>query len=412
MTQAHTVLHVDMDAFYASVEERERPELKGQPVVVGGTPEGRGVVAAANYAAREFGVRSAMPAGRARMLCPQAVFIRPRMDLYAEVSGRIREIFRRYTPLVEPLSLDEAFLDVSASRSLFGAGHEIAARIKQDILEELSLVASVGVAPNKFLAKLAGALEKPDGLVVVDPDHVQEFLDPLPVERLWGVGTVAAERLWSMGVYTIADLRRQTEATMTDRFGKWGTHLWELAHGRDSRTVTPDSEARSISHETTFEVDIADRSVLRSWLLVLTEQVGRRLRRCDLRAHTVEIKVRYADFRTVNRSHTLTAPTSVTPELWASAVRLLERQLRLRGDPVRLLGMGTSNLTDESARQPDLFAETAETKHREVDGVLDQISERFGQRALRRGGGARRQSGPADPADKSDPSRRSGNSGG
>ena len=412
MTQAHTVLHVDMDAFYASVEERERPELKGQPVVVGGTPEGRGVVAAANYAAREYGVHSAMPAGRARMLCPQAVFIRPRMDLYAEVSGQIREIFRRYTPLVEPLSLDEAFLDVTASRSLFGSGPEIAARIKQDILEELSLVASVGVAPNKFLAKLAGALEKPDGLVVVDPDHVQDFLDPLPVERLWGVGTVAAERLWSMGVYTIADLRRQTEATMTDRFGKWGTHLWELAHGRDSRTVTPDSEARSISHETTFEVDIADRSVLRSWLLALTEQVGRRLRRSDLRAHTVEIKVRYADFRTVNRSNTLAAPTSVTPELWASAARLLERQLRLRGDPVRLLGMGTSNLTDESARQPDLFAETAETKHREVDGVLDQISERFGQHALRRGGGARRQSGPSDPADKPDPPRRSGDSGG
>ena len=389
MDLSRTVLHVDMDAFYASVEERERPQLAGQPVVVGGSPDGRGVVAAANYAAREYGVHSAMPAARARRLCPHAVFIRSRMDLYARVSGEIREIFHRYTPLVEPLSLDEAFLDVSGSRALFGCGVAIAEQIKAGIRSELDLVASVGVAPNKFLAKLAGALDKPDGLVHVHPAEVQAFLDPLPVERLWGVGTVAAEGLSALGVHTIGELRALSETKLVDRFGKWGEHLWRLAHGWDDREVTPDHEARSISHETTFEADIGDRGVLRSWLRELTEQVARRLRRSHLRARTVEIKVRYGDFRTVSRSRTLPAASCMTLELWEQAATLLERQLRLRGDAVRLLGMGASGLTVEREAQVDLFEQHTAAHQREIDTMLDEVTDRFGRTALRRGGGPR-----------------------
>ena len=388
--RARTILHVDMDAFYASVEERERPELAGRPVVVGGNPEGRGVVAAANYAAREYGVRSAMPAARARLLCPHAVFIRSRMTLYAEVSAEIRSIFERYTPLVEPLSLDEAFLDVGASEELFGTGVDIARRIKEDVRSELGLVASVGVAPNKFLAKLASDLDKPDGLVVVRPEGVQEFLDPLPVEKLWGVGAAAEKRLHALGVHTIADLRGRPEQALGEQFGKWGHRLFELAHGRDDRPVTPEQEARSISHETTFEIDLTEGAALRDCLRGLTEQVAWRVRRQGLRAGTVEIKVRYADFRTVNRAAGLAAASSGTRDLWACASRLLTRQLARRADPVRLLGMGVSRLTRERVEQPDLFDAPAAARQQRIDSMVDAVNERFGGAGLHRGAGRRR----------------------
>ena len=389
-TGTRTILHVDMDAFYASVEERECPELAGRPVVVGGNPEGRGVVAAANYAAREYGVRSAMPAARARLLCPHAVFIRSRMMLYAEVSTEIRAIFERYTPLIEPLSLDEAFLDVGAGKELFGTGVDIARRIKREIRSELGLVASVGVAPNKFLAKLASDLEKPDGLVVVVPECVQEFLDPLPVEKLWGVGAAAGERLRALGVHTIADLRTRPETALGEHFGKWGHRLFELAHGRDERPVTPEQEARSISHETTFEIDVTEVAALRDCLRGLTEQVAWRVRRQGLRAGTVEIKVRYADFRTVNRSTGLAAASASTRDLWVSASRLLQRQLVRRADPVRLLGMGVSRLTRERFEQPDLFDAPAAARQHRIDSMVDAVNERFGGAGLRRGAGRRR----------------------
>ena len=390
MAGARTILHVDMDAFYASVEERERPELAGLPVVVGGNPESRGVVAAANYAAREYGVRSAMPAARARLLCPHAVFIRSRMTLYAEVSAEIRVIFERYTPLVEPLSLDEAFLDVGASEGLFGTGVDIARRIKGDIRSELGLVASVGVAPNKFLAKLASDLDKPDGLVVVKLEGVQEFLDPLPVEKLWGVGAAAEKRLHALGVHTIADLRRRPETVLGEHFGKWGHRLFELAHGRDDRPVTPEQEARSISHETTFETDLTQGAALRDCLRGLTEQVAWRVRRQELRARTVEIKVRYADFRTVNRAAGLAAASNRTRDLWACASRLLTQQLARRADPVRLLGMGVSRLTRERVEQPDLFDAPAAARQQRIDSMVDAVNERFGGAGLSRGAGRRR----------------------
>ena len=380
-----TVLHVDMDAFYASVEERERPELAGRAVVVGGSPEGRGVVAAASYAARGYGVRSAMPTARARQLCPHAVFLRSRMALYAEVSAEIRALLHRYTPLVEPLSLDEAFLDVSASRELFGEGAAIAAHIKRAVRSELGLVASVGVAPNKFLAKLASDFDKPDGLVVVPAEGVQAFLDPLPVERLWGVGAAARDTLHALGVHTIADLRARPEAVLRDRLGKWGRRLFALAHGRDERPVVPEQEARSLSHETTFEVDIAQAALLRAWLRDLCEQVARRLRRQGLRAHAVEVKVRYADFRTVTRSAGLHVATANTRALWRRAAGLLDALLARRADPVRLLGMGASRLTRERREQGDLFEAPRSAREQRVDTMVDAVHERFGRAGLRRG---------------------------
>ncbi len=384
------ILHVDMDAFYASVEELDDPGLVGQPVVVGGTPDGRGVVAAANYAARRYGIHSAMPAARARRLCPHAVFIRSRMDRYVEVSRELRDIFARYTPLLEPLSLDEAFLDVTSSLRLFGDGQAIARRIKEEIRDELGLVASVGVAPNKFLAKLASDLDKPDGLVVVPTDAIEAFLEPLPVSRLWGVGKVSNRDLAEMGVYTIGDLRRLPEELLVSRFAKSAAHWARLARGIDDRRVVPDRDAKSISHETTFATDIGDAEVLKSWLLELTEQAATRLRRQGLRGKTVFIKVRYADFHTVTRSESLDAPSNVTRELYVTAARLLQTQLARSPRPVRLLGMGASGITSEELEQGQLFETEDREQQRRIDTVVDSIKSRFGNRALRRGGGARR----------------------
>jgi DNA polymerase-4 len=381
-----SILHLDMDAFYAAVEERDNPALKGKPVIVGGSPQGRGVVSTANYEARRFGVHSAMPAAQARRQCPDGIFLRPRMSVYVGISARLREIFARYTPLIEPLSLDEAFLDVTASRRLFGTPVSIAKGLKNTIRDELDLVASVGVAPNKFLAKLASDLSKPDGLLVVDPDGVREFLDPLPVSRLWGVGAAAERKLQAMGIYTVAELRQSAVQGLEQRLGTWGRHIWELAHGRDERRVIPDRDAKSISHETTFSNDITDPHVLRTWLLDLTEQVARRLRRHDLRARTVELKLRYNDFTTVSRSRSLTEPSDRTRIIWRLVSELFEQQWQRRSDPVRLLGCGVSGFDSEPSRQGDLFDAVVDERDARLDGVMDAISERFGNGIVGRGG--------------------------
>ena len=380
------ILHVDMDAFYASVEERQRPELAGRPVIVGGDPDRRGVVSAANYLARQFGVHSAMPSATARRNCPQAVFLRPRLDYYAEVSRGIREIFLRYTPLVEPLSLDEAFLDTTGSVQLFGPPAEIGRKIKQQIRDELRLVASVGVAPNKFLAKIASDLDKPDGFVVVQPDRVRQFLDPLPVGRLWGVGRAGNRSLEQMGIRTIGQLRQLPVDVLRSRFGSSGEHLWRLAQGIDDRAVVPDHQAKSISHETTFEVDIADAEVLRSWLLELTEQVARRLRRHGLRGRTVQLKVRFADFRTITRSRTLPEPSNVTIELWETVAEMLQSRLPAGHPPVRLLGVGVSGLDASPLTQQQLFDNDQHERHTQIDVVTDAIQDRYGRTSIGRAG--------------------------
>lgn len=379
------ILHVDMDAFYASVEEREKPELAGKPLIVGGTPQGRGVVAAANYEVRKFGVHSAMPTAKALRLCPQAIVLPPRLGYYAEVSEQIRAIFDHYTPLVEPLSLDEAFLDVTGSEPLFGSSIEIGREIKQTIRDQLRLAASVGVAPNKFLAKIASDLKKPDGFVVVERNRVQDFLDPLPVGRLWGVGRVASQVFDRLDIKTIGDVRRMPVEVLRQHFGQTGEHLSQLAHGIDERRVVPDREAKSISHETTFAVDIDDMEVLRAWVAELAEQVAWRLRRHRLRGRTVQIKVRYADFHTITRAETLSETTNVTEEILQTAARLLAERLPERRLLIRLLGVGVSKFENPEQVQGVLFQDESHERQSRLDEAADKLRQRFGTDAVRRG---------------------------
>jgi DNA polymerase-4 len=378
------ILHVDMDAFYASVEERERPELKDRPVIVGGSPQGRGVVCAANYNARRFGVHSAQPAARAVRLCPQAIFLKPRFDLYIEVSRQIRDIFHRYTPLVEPLSLDEAFLDVTGSERLFGDGEAIGRAIQQSIAEELQLPCSVGVAPSKFIAKIASDLRKPRGLVVVRQDEVLAFLEPLPVTKIWGVGKVAEKRLFAQGISTIGDARRRSLESLLATFGKHGRKLWNLANGIDPRAVVPDHAAKQISHETTFGHDIVDLEVLRAWVSDLTANVGRRLRRHRRTATTVVLKLRYDDFTTITRSHTLPEPADATSTIFHAADELLRTRLPKRRLSVRLIRIGVTGLSN-GGQQKLLFPPDDGRPRPGIDAVADAIAQKFGRDALRSG---------------------------
>ncbi len=382
MPRPLTILHIDMDAFYASVEQRDRPELRGLPVIVGGVGN-RGVVSAASYEARRFGVRSAMPSATARRLCPEGVFLPVRMAHYAQVARQIREIFLSITPLVEPLSLDEAFLDVRGCESLHGPAREIGRRVKERIKADTGLTASVGVAPNKFLAKLASDHGKPDGFVVVPPEQVTEFLAPLPVGRLWGVGAKGEKRLHALGVRTVGQLAALPERVMVDHFGKSGRHLWELAHGRDERAVTPDREAKSISTETTFPEDVGDREALRAWLLDLVDELAGRLRKEGVRARTVDLKVRSSDFSTRTRALSLPDATDATDVLWRAALRLFERSVTEEVLPLRLLGVGASNLTREGMVQRLLFED--DDRSEALDRTIDAIRGRLGPGAIRRG---------------------------
>jgi DNA polymerase IV len=379
------ILHIDMDAFYASVEERDDPSLVGKPVIVGGSADGRGVVCAANYEARKFGVHSAMASARANRLCPHAVTIKPRMDHYASISREIREILEQFTPVIEPLSLDEAFLDASGSQALFGSAGEIGRRIKDRIRADLKLVASVGVAPTKFVAKIASDLRKPDGFVVVAPQEVQSFLDPLPVGRLWGVGKVTGQAFDRLAIRTIGQLRQIPIETLTNLFGSSGQHYWQLANGIDSRRVVADREAKSISHETTFHEDISNIEILRAWLVELVEQVARRLRRHELKGRTVDLKVRFADFKTISRSLTLKTPTNVTQELLEGGLELLLKRLPDRHLPIRLLGFGVSRFDGSRVTQQQLFGQDVRERNQDLDRVADQITAKFGRTAIRRG---------------------------
>ncbi|WP_339684216.1 DNA polymerase IV [Gimesia maris] len=380
-----TILHVDMDAFYASIEERDHPELQGQPIIVGGRAEHRGVVSAANYPARKFGVHSAMPMKTARQLCPQAHFFPVRMSDYAEVSQSLQKIFRKYTPLVEPLSLDEAFLDVSGSQLLFGNGREIAASIKLEVRHSLQLIASVGVAPNKFLAKIASDADKPDGLVVVEPDKIQEFIDPLPVSRVWGIGKMATQRFNRLGIQTISQVRVLEPKILTELFGEQGLHLWNLSQGLDERAVIPERQAKSISRETTFSSDVNDLEILRIILMDLVEDVSRRLRKNKLRGKTIQLKIRYDDFSTFTRSITVSQPTDLTREIEQSALLMLDQKLPERPLSIRLIGVGVTGFQSGSQHQKSLFDEEDQQKFSRLDQVKDQIASRFGSNSIIRG---------------------------
>lgn len=369
-----------MDAFFASVEQRDDPSLAGKPVIVGG-PSRRGVVCAASYEARPFGVRSAMPMGEALRRCPTAVVVPPRHGRYAEVSADVFAIFRRYTPLVEGLSFDEAFLDVTASRSLFGEGAVVARRIKDEIRSELRLTASAGVAPCKFAAKIASDLEKPDGLVVV-PDDVAAFLAPLAVERMWGVGPKAAARLRSQGIRTIGELAAAPPSLLEGLLGAWGADVAALARGLDDRPVVPSREAVSIGAEETFERDVTSREELAVHLLAETERVAQRLVRAGLRAGVVTVKLKHADFTLRTRQMKLREPACDTTTLFEAVQTLLARfEIPRRG--IRLTGVSASGLVPEGSTRT-LFPDPVAEKRRSLEALVSAASDKFGAAGLTR----------------------------
>lgn len=378
---ARTIVHVDMDAFFASVEQLDDASLRGKPVIVGGR-SGRGVVCAASYEARPFGVRSAMPMVEAVRRCPQGVVVPPRHHRYAEVSARVFDVFRRYTPLVEGLSLDEAFLDVTGSRALHGTGEEIAAKIKADIRRELGLTASAGVAPSKFVAKIASDVRKPDGLCVVREDEVRAFLDPMPIERMWGMGARTSAVAHAHGFHTLADLARADDVALGHVFGSSGPFMASLARGEDDREVEPDREAKSIGAEDTFEEDLRNRESIERALLSQAMRVAGRLVDERLAARVVTVKIKHADFTVVTRRTTLAEPTYDTDTLHRTARRLLER-VDLARPRVRLTGISVSELTPlEDART--LFPDPVEEKSRSVERLRASLRDRFGEGALTR----------------------------
>ena len=375
-----TILHVDMDAFFASVEVRRRPELRGRPVVVGGTGP-RGVVSSASYEARAFGVRSAMPGGQARRLCPQAVFLPPDMSAYAEASGEVMRVFGDITPLVEPLSVDEAFLDVAGAQRLLGRPAEIGRQIRARVAAELSLTCSVGVAPTKFLAKLASTRCKPDGLLVVPAAGTLEFLHPLPIEALWGVGEKTAETLRRLGLRLVADVAQAPLGMLRQALGEAAArHLHELAWARDPRPVSVERVEKSVGAETTFDEDVAADDVIRRTMLGLATRVGVRLRQAGQSGRTVAIKVRLADFRTLNRSRTLATPTDVTRDIFETAWALYEA---LRpGDRIRLIGVRVEGLAAADEAPEQLTLDGRGHGWRDAERAADAAAARFGARVV------------------------------
>ncbi|MDW5323066.1 DNA polymerase IV [Plantactinospora sp. KLBMP9567] len=394
------ILHVDMDAFFVAVEVRRRPDLRGRPVVVGGVGP-RGVVSSASYEARKYGVRSAMPTMRARALCPSAVFLPPDFAQVTAASRAVMEIFRDVTPLVEPLSLDEAFLDVAGARKLLGRPAEIARLIRARVAEQEGLTCSVGVAPTKFVAKLGSTRAKPDGLMVVPADQVLEFLHPLPVEALWGVGERAAETLRRLGLRTVRDIAEAPVGMLRSSLGDAAaTHLHELACGRDPRRVSPEHAEKSIGAEVTFDTDLAEPETIRRALLALAEKVGVRLRRAGQVGRTVSIKVRFADFRTINRSRTLGGPTDVTREVFDTAWALFDALGP--GDRIRLIGVRVEGLSDGDQTPRQLALGAPEHGWREAEAAADAAAARFGRSMVRPAsllghGDLRRTENPARP---------------
>ena len=342
------ILHIDMDAFYASVEQRDRPELRGKPVAVGGDPHRRGVVAAASYEARKFGVRSAIPMARAVRLCPQLIIVHPDFRKYKAASQTVFDIFRSVTPLVEPMSLDEAYLDVTENAWGEPLGRTVALRIKAAIREATNLTASAGVAPNKFLAKIASAWKKPDGLTVIAPERVERFLQKLPVDALWGVGPVTAARLRERGIERLVDVRTADDELLRDAVGSWSDWLRQLANGVDDREVEPHHEPKSSGSENTYSQDLTDINEIRAEVDGMARDAAEWLEEHALLCRTVTIKVRYSDFTTITRSHSRTPATRDDEDIAQRAVKLLERT-EAASRPVRLLGVSVHNLEDPSA---------------------------------------------------------------
>jgi len=383
MSDHRAILHVDMDAFYASVEQRDRTELAGQPVVVGGAG-GRGVVAAASYEARRFGVHAAMPMREALKRCPHAVVVRPRMKRYSEVSHQVFEVFREFTDLVEGLSLDEAFLDVTGSQALLGTPEQMAREIKARIRARTGLTASVGVSHNKLLAKLASGMAKPDGLMVIRPGDVTATLDPLPVRRLIGIGPKTAARLEEQGIFTLGQLRRAPDAELWPLLRRETRTFRDRATGVDDRPVVSDAPEKQISSEETFDADIRDHQELQERLAQLADRTTARLRARQFKAGMVSVKIRRRDFETYTRQRSFNPPTQETRLIAQVASDLLGRWLEEQPRAaVRLLGVGVSDLAPE--QQLDLFATPDIAEARQLDDALDRIHGRFGDDAIHRG---------------------------
>ena len=333
------IIHVDMDAFYASVEQRDNPALRNRPIVVGGSPDGRGVVAAASYEARKFGIRSAMSARKAKQLCRHLTFVRPRFSHYQEISQKLRRIFREITDVIEPLSLDEAYLDVTENKLKEPSAYRIAVYLRSRIKGQLQLTASAGVAPNKFLAKIASDWEKPNGLVVIPPEKVTQFLEQLPVEKLWGVGPVTARKLKAQGLHTTRELRSLGETELIRRWGKFGRFIYELSNGIDHRPVSALRKAKSRGIERTFATDISDLPTLLTKIEQMSESLSHTLKNRDLKGRTLTLKVRYHDFNTITRSHSFSSPINDESTLRDTAVSLLQSSTKAGEKPVRLLGI-------------------------------------------------------------------------
>jgi DNA polymerase-4 len=387
-----------MDAFYASVEVRDDPTLAGLPVVVGGPPEKRGVVAAASYEARTFGIHSAMPMAKAVSLCPDLVRISPRMSRYRDVSETIMNLLRTFSPLVEPLSLDEAFLDLTGSERTLGSPEEMGKQLKSTVYAETRLTASVGMAPNKFTAKLASEVDKPDGLTVIRPEDAVAFVQSLPVERIWGVGEKTAGKLRRLGMVSAADIARTEPSLLKRHFGLLGLRLHELAWARDERPVVPESEAKSVSHEITFAKNQKNKELLQGVLTGLCQQVARRLRKAHQVGRTINLKLRYGDFTTVTRQEAAGHPTDDAGEIYAVANRLLEAERMVDRRAVRLLGVGVTGLLRRTQLNLDLFgsaasgrepgarpaARTPSEKRDALNQAVDRLAERFGPGAVSR----------------------------
>lgn len=378
-----SILHVDLDAFFASVEQLDNPSLRGKPVLVGGNGP-RSVVTTASYEARPFGCRSAMPMSIARRLCPQAIIVPPRFSRYRELSERMFQILNQYTPVIEPAGIDEAFLDLTGADRLLGPGDEVARQIKKHIRDELKLTISVGVSVNKFLAKLASDLNKPDGLTIIRDQDIDHILPPLPIGRIWGIGPKTAGRIHDLGIKTIGDIRKLPLKSLIDRWGSEGARYHHLAFGRDDRPVTPDSQAKSIGQEQTFGEDVADVDALRAILLSQVEHVAGRLRRHGLRARGITLKIRDGAFRTITRANRLDEASDATQVLWDAARLVFDKWAATAFNPVRLIGIQAKGLTTDD-EQLGLFEDAGLQKQRRVDEAVDRINARLGRRAVRRG---------------------------
>ncbi len=379
---------MDMDAFFAAIEQRDNPHLAGRPVIIGADPRGglgRGVVSTCSYEARRFGVHSAQPISLAHQLCPQAVFLPVDGKKYSRVSDVIFNLLYDFTPDIEPISIDEAFLDMTGSVHFYKSPHEMCLKIKEEIRKKINLTASLGMAPNKMIAKIASDLGKPDGLLEVKPDEVLKFLWPLPIEKLWGVGPKTKQLLNAREILCVGDLAQIPLQKLSEEFGEHGRHLYELSHGIDDREVQVNEEIKSIGHEHTFERDTDDRSAIESVLLSLSEQVSRRLRKNNLKGRTLTVKIRLKGFTTYSRAHTFSERTNFVENIFSQAKEIFNTFYK-KGMMIRLIGVRMTQF-DDSYVQDSLFDDVKEQKKEKIHHVVDIIKDKFGEHAIHRGEG-------------------------